>query len=491
MPPRPSRRRPRSRRQTVPFALAACLLCVTAGCRMPPAQPETRSPGRGDCPRAKVFAHQLVADTATQTAVHPVQTSYTAAYNTVATLGRLGKELVCKRLLMPLCGPPGVLDPDRPCLDATGLEHDMGKLSRKKLQPALVRLLLDGEEALTELEKLIDGAGHCIDVLVYEFESDSLGWSLAEQLAGRAACLGREVGGPVVRVLVDGGANLIHGPPERKTARDVNAVLAWLKAQPYVEVLRTRNGFAHFDHRKLVLADGGVAWTGGRNFTAPSFFTYHDLSYTLRGPLVVEMARRFEKAWREAGGTPRPAGQEPEAVCGTNAWARVVGTGRCERSLAASVYKAVDSASHHVYLENPYFTDSQLWCKLARARQRGADVRVVLALDSDSKVIDKALKVAINRLLKVGVRVYRYPGTTHVKAVSVDGHWAYFGTGNFDSLSFRRNSEVGLAVGAGSLIAELEEKLFLEDFRSEWEVTGPLPVTLSDYACELLATLLL
>ena len=80
-----------------------------------------------------------------------------------------------------------------------------------------MRLLLDGEEALTELEKLIDRAAQGIDVLVYEFESDSLGWSLAEQLAGRAACLGSKAGGPVVRVLVDGAANLIFGPPECKT----------------------------------------------------------------------------------------------------------------------------------------------------------------------------------------------------------------------------------------------------------------------------------
>jgi len=463
---------------------------------MPPAQPETRSPGPGDLSRNQVLARQLVADTATQTAVHPLQTGYTAAYNTSATLGRLGKELVCKRLLMPLCGTPAPLDPERPCLDSTRLEHALGKVNRARLQPALVHLLLDGEEALTELEKLIDGTERCIDVLVYEFESDALGWALAEQLAGRAACLGPTVGGPVVRVLVDGAANLIFASPSRRTAREANAALAWLMHQPYVEVLRTRDGYAHFDHRKLVLADGCVAFTGGRNFTAPSFFTYHDLSYTLRGPLVAEMATRFEKAWRDAGGTPSPVAagfhQKPAAtVDGANAWARIVGTGRCERTLAASVYKAVDHAWHHVYLENPYFTDSQLWCKLARARKRGADVRVVLAQDSDSKIMDRALRVAINRLLRAGVRVYRYPGTTHVKAASVDSRWAYFGTGNFDSLSLRRNCEVGLAVSAGPIIAELEEKLFREDFQPEWEVTEPLSVNLGDYACELLATLLL
>jgi cardiolipin synthase len=481
---------------------------------MPPAAPATNSPGQGDCPRQAVLAGQLVADTATQTVVHPLQTGYTVGYNTAAALGRLGKEMVCKRLLLPLCDNPEPIAPERPRLDPDCLEVGLRKASKTKLKPALLHLLLDGEEALTALEGLIDQAEQSIDVLVYEFESDALGWQLAEELAGRAACLGRDVPGPVVRVLVDGGANLIHAPKQRKTAREVNAVLAWLIRQPHVEVLRTRNGFAHFDHRKLVVVDGCVALTGGRNFTVESFFTFRDVTCTVRGPLVADLAERFEKTWHEAGGAPRPvaAGCKPAdsesapllpspprgegrrgaaTECAANARARIVGTGRCERTLAASLYRAVDQACHHVYLENPYFTDTQLWCKLARARKRGADIRVVLAQDSDNKVIDKALRVGINRLLKAGVRVYRYPGTTHAKAASVDSLWAYFGTGNFDSLSLRRNNEVGLAVAAGPIIAELEEKLFQEDFRPEWEVTAPLPVGLDDYLCELVATLML
>ena len=52
-----------------------------------------------------------------------------------------------------------------------------------------------------------------------------------------------------------------------------------------------------------------------------------------------------------------------------------------------------------------------------------------------------------NRLLRAGVRVYLYPGMTHVKATTVDGLWAYLGTGNFDALSLRHNRELGLAVG--------------------------------------------
>ena len=95
-----------------------------------------------------------------------------------------------------------------------------------------------------------------------------------------------------MRIVVDGGGNLIHGPPECATAREVNEVLGWLGRQPHVELLRSRNALACFDHRKLVVVDGHTAWTGGRNFTLASFFEYHDVSFQVNGPLVGEWRAR-------------------------------------------------------------------------------------------------------------------------------------------------------------------------------------------------------
>src|SRR5262245_28362768 len=300
-----------------------------------------------------------------------------------------------------------------------------------------------GEEALRRLENLIDHAEHSIDVLMYLWDSDALGWAIAQRLADRARALPCEDGSPAVRILIDGGGNLIHGTPECSCGCSVNEVLGWLAAQPNVEVLRTRNPLACFDHRKLVLIDGKIAWTGGRNFTLSSFFEYHDASIVIEGPLATELVHIFEKSWQHSGGKPRREVPHPSDVGETaTTWARVVGTGRHRCDLARSLYKAVDHSCHHIYLENPYFTDSLLWCKLANARRRGADVRVVYAADSQCKLIDKAMRVTANRFLRIGVRVYCHPGTTHAKAAAVDTRWAYIGTGNFDNLSMRRNHEI-------------------------------------------------
>jgi cardiolipin synthase A/B len=172
-----------------------------------------------------------------------------------------------------------------------------------------------------------------------------------------------------------------------------------------------------------------------------------------------------------------------------NALARLVHSEPGNRQLAQALYRAVDLAKNRIYIENVYLCDSKLVYRLAQARRRGVDVRVVLTFTSTTDIINRSNRVVANRLLAAGVRVYIFPGMTHVKAATVDGCWAYIGTGNFDSLSFRRNYEVGLSVTACPLIAQLEEGLFLPDLRAEWELTEPVSVSFVDYLAEIAAGL--
>jgi cardiolipin synthase len=276
----------------------------------------------------------------------------------------------------------------------------------------------------------------------------------------------------------------------------VNRIVTELARQPYVEVIRIRNPFASFDHRKLVLVDGKAAWTGGRNFSDSAFFKHHDLSFTLTGPLVCDLQQDFNDYWRKQGGQGNAPALAVETdglapIPAANALARVIMTAPGNHELTRTLYGAIDGARHHVYVENVYFSDGPLVYRLARARRRGLDVRAVLTCSSSSSAINRTNRVVANRLLKSGVRVYIYPIMTHMKAACVDGCWAYIGTGNFDPLSLRHNHEMGLSIGAGPLIGEIEERLFHTDFRPEWELTEPLPLNWGDYACELLASLAL
>jgi cardiolipin synthase len=117
-------------------------------------------------------------------------------------------------------------------------------------------------------------------------------------------------------------------------------------------------------------------------------------------------------------------------------------------------------------------------------------VRVLLTIDGDSKVMNRASRLTANRLLAAGVRVYLHPGMLHTKAASVDGLWAYVGTGNFDALSLRQDRELGLAISGGPVLGRVEDVL-RSGHRPEWELTEPLPLEPGDYFASLIAGLFL
>jgi cardiolipin synthase len=429
---------------------------------------------------------QLTADTTREVVNHPCQTTW----NNLREIGEHAVAIVQgiagKRLAIGLCGPP---DPLPPCEAVTPAWPCPCPLAGPDLKPAQVALYPDGHDSLDSLRLLIDQATCRIDVLMFYWENDALGADVAARLAARAGPHLR------VRVLVDGGGNLAFAKPENVPDGRINRVVAELARQPYVELIRIRNPFASFDHRKLVIVDSKVAWTGGRNFANSAFFKHHDLSFVINGPLVADLQKDFDTYWSQQGGpeaaTHAEARTSDLALAESNALGRIVRTAPGRHELTRTLYRAVDQARHHVYVENVYFSDGPLVTKLARARRRGIDVRAVLTFSSSSSAINRANRVVANRLLKAGVRVYVYPIMTHMKAAAVDGCWAYIGTGNFDPLSLRHNREMGLSVGAGPLIGEIEERLFHTDFRPEWELTEPLHLNWGDYACELLASLAL
>jgi phosphatidylserine/phosphatidylglycerophosphate/cardiolipin synthase-like enzyme len=116
---------------------------------------------------------------------------------------------------------------------------------------------------------------------------------------------------------------------------------------------------------------------------------------------------------------------------------------------------------------------------------------VVLTLASNESVVDCANRVTANRLLAAGVRVYICPRMTHMKAGVIDGCWAYLGTANYDALSFRHNCELGMVIGHGPVLHELEAWLCDADCQPDWELTQPLRVTLADYLGEVIMCLCL
>lgn len=474
------------------FWLPAALLLLSS-CQMLPVKPSGCTSATADAKRSRVLVRQVLCDTGAEIVHHPLRTGRMVLADQAAWFGSASRGIFGKRIGMRLHGVPPIC----PCPE--GIDP---ALMDTGLQPASVQLYREGGAALAVLEQMIDSAQCRIDVLMYIWEDDAVGWSIARHLAARASPNRR------VRILVDGGANLIFTsspttaplcgePPSTfsrqekpKTAGEVNRVVCWLAQQPYVELLRIRNPCAHFDHRKLVLIDGQRAWAGGRNFTEGDFFRRHDLTFTMQGPLVAEWQTQFECYWRDQGGKPACLPPQTQPIV-ANAAGRLVENEPMQHSLLRALYDAIDRARCFIYLENPYLNDSGVIVKLARARRRGVDVRVLFTLQSDSQSINRSNRVIANRLLAAGVRVYLYPGRIHTKAALIDGCWAYLGSGNVDLLSLHRNRELGVVFGSGPIIREIDQVLFQPDFNPDWELRAPLPLTIRDYFSEVFAAFFL
>ena len=353
------------------------ILALPAGCTAPTARVRSTSSHFPILSRSAMLAKQLVADTAVCCACRPWETGHALGAASADWLWAAGEGVAGKRVELTFYDDPPSLADDRPKLDRVALESDLRTVAGNELQPARIQIYRGAGEALAALKQTIDQAQHRIDVLMFIWGNDRVGAEIASWLAAKA--------GPdlPVRVLVDGGGNLIFGVPEQGLRADVNAVVRKLAEHPYVEVIRIRHPFGQLDHRKLVIVDGRVAWTGGRNFYDYGFFGEHDLCFTVSGPLVAELQADFGASWEKQGGAPladalRTHSPPDRNSADPNTLARVIRTEPGRDDLAQALYLAVDHARHHIYLENPYLFDSRMVCKLARARRRGVDVRAVL-----------------------------------------------------------------------------------------------------------------
>ena len=122
---------------------------------------------------------------------------------------------------------------------------------------------------------------------------------------------------------------------------------------------------------------------------------------------------------------------------------------------------------------------------MINARRRGVDVRVILPMETDHGPITRSNVLAANLMFENGIRVFVFPGFSHVKAAVIDG-WVCLGSANYDRLSLRLNRELNIASSAPEVAEQLMEKLFRPDFKTSVELTEQIPPRWADYLVELI-----
>ncbi len=327
-----------------------------------------------------------------------------------------------------------------------------------------VRLLVDGKATFDAIFEAIDGATESVWVQFFILRNDKIGRALAERLVAAARR------GVKCRVLFDGigSKNL----PRDWTAR---LVQEGVDIRPFVTNRQhgTRFQINFRNHRKLVIADGKVAFVGGLNvgdeYCGPSrqFESWRDTHMRIEGPAVAGFQMSFLEDWAYVAKTPPDYRLTSAAVPGANAIVFPVASGPAEEwNVCAAVYLSViQDVKKRLWLASPYFVPSSpLLYAICHAALRGVDVRIILPKNADHLLPWLSSFTYYPKLRAAGVKVYRYqPGFMHQKVLLADDAFSIVGSINLDYRSFMLNFELSAAV-EDRAFAKTVEDMFLADF---------------------------
>ncbi|MGA2747800.1 MAG: phosphatidylserine/phosphatidylglycerophosphate/cardiolipin synthase family protein [Verrucomicrobiota bacterium] len=371
--------------------------------------------------------------------------------------------------------PPPPLATGAP-MDLADWENELDRVVPARRHQGRVDLFIDGESFFPAFIQSVQEATRSVDVQVYIFDTDDYAVEIADLLKRRSVAV-------KVKVLMDDMGSLFaaQAPPPSPLPAGFERpadIRSYLRAGSRVRVRASANPWLTVDHRKCIIIDGRQAYIGGMNIGRQYRYEWHDMMIGLTGPIVGRLEKDYREAWAHAG----PLGDFAYA------WEWVFGrvaprkhqithpidirplrtsTGKMEIYLAQ--LQAIERARRYVYIENAYFGDDTILRALIRARQRGVDVRVIFPSKNDSGAMQVNNLVMANDLVRSGVRVYSYPGMTHVKAAIYDG-WACVGSANFDKMSLRIGQELDVAFSDPATVERLKTELFERDFQRSREV---------------------
>ncbi len=328
-----------------------------------------------------------------------------------------------------------------------------------------IDLLGTGDEAYAAILRAIEGAERSILLETYIFDRDRIGLRIA------AALVAAVQRGVTVRVLIDAvGArysvpSILGHLRKRGVTVDVfnGNVIMGLRL-PYAN-LRT--------HRKIIIIDGAVAFTGGMNIRegfAREFageLAGRDTHFRVVGPVVADLFAIAAEDWRfasdEALTDPCWTITDPVREQGEGVLMRVVASGP-DRNLETNhkmLMGAFSVARRSIRIMSPYFLpDRELISALITAARRGVEVDIVIPAKNNLTLVDHAMTGQFDQLLKHYCRIWRAEGTfDHSKLLSVDGCWAYVGSSNLDPRSLRLNFEVDIEVLDTTFSTEIETRI--------------------------------
>jgi cardiolipin synthase len=322
----------------------------------------------------------------------------------------------------------------------------------------------NGDEFYPAMLAAIESARASITMEQYIFWRGRVGERFAEAFAEQARR------GVTVKLLLDAIGSSTLGSEIFRILEAGGCQLAWFHPIHWYTLNR-----ANFrDHRKSLVVDGRVAFTGGAGIAdmwlgeAANVREWRDIQVAVTGPAALALQSGFAQNWLETTGEilsgPRFVPEVPPAgsiEVQTIQSSPLSGEG----AVGTMYFTALQCAGHEVFIANPYFVpDARVVDVLAAARARGADIKIMVAGDHiDSWWARQNSIRRYGRLLEAGVEIYEFePTVLHQKTMVVDRTWATIGTANFDNRSFALNEETNLCFHDPTIAGQLRE-IFVAD----------------------------
>ncbi len=374
-------------------------------------------------------------------------------------------------------------------MDLEAWERELDALLKTEASSGSIRYLVDGEAYFSRLNEAIDDARKSIHIRSYIYDNDDVALELADRLRDRADQV-------EVNILVDGLADLfatrldsVSMPADVQLPPSISEYLTY---DTRVKLRKQSNPWFTGDHVKITLIDEELAFVGGMNIGREYRYDWHDLMMEIEGPIVGQLQYEFDQAWARAGYLGdfgwllHALKNDRSEIDGTGYPIRMLTTTIHDSELYRAQIAAIRRSRRYIYIENAYFSDDKILFELAQARRRGVDVRVIIGSSNDSGILNLSNQATANVMLRNGIRVYVYPGMTHVKAAVYDG-WACLGSANFDKLSLQINQEVNLGTSHPAAVEDLLASVFYPDFAKSRELSAPFRLQARHHLAEFVA----
>jgi len=327
-----------------------------------------------------------------------------------------------------------------------------------------VALFNNGDQFFPAMLDAIESAEHSITMEQYIFWEGKVGRRFAEAFAEKARS------GVQVKLLLDAVGSSTLGEPIVKILEAGGCQLAWFRPIHWYTMIRANRR----DHRKSLMVDGKIAFTGGAGIAdhwlgdAQGARSWRDLMVRVEGPAAIGQQSGFAQNWLQCTGEiltgedyfplPRNAGTIDVQTIVSSPLEGMGASGTMHLI-------AVQCARRHLCIANPYFIpDPRLIEMLGQAVRRGVAVKLMVAGRHNDTWWARQNSVRLyGRLLEAGVEIFEFlPTMLHQKTVLVDDAWGSVGTANFDNRSFALNDETSVCFRDRDLVGQLHE-IFLAD----------------------------